>query len=416
MSEASSSGVRRWRILHVVDFYRPFIGGMERHVEHLAAEQVRQGHDVRIATLALPGVTPDDDGAADVARLASTSARLLARGYADQAKPYHPPAPDPQLVRGLRREIRDFQPTVIHTHGWITYSVLAARPPRTASVIVTLHDYGIACVRKTNAFHDAGPCPGRRLDRCLSCAPEQYGTARATALTGALFAMKPLEGRVDGWVAVSEAVAIASRRGLPRGAKVDIIPSFIAPEETGQERPDWLPADDGYLMFVGALGRHKGLLWLLDAYEQLPAGKPPLVVIGTPQIDTPTSFPDGVIVRTDVPHAQVTAAWRGASIGLVPSLWQEPFGQVAVEAMRAGAPVIATDTGGLSDVVDDGVTGLLVPPGDSPALVAALRRLIDDAPLRSRLGAAGRDRAARFTVAPVFEQYLSLYDRLAGRR
>jgi glycosyltransferase involved in cell wall biosynthesis len=79
---------------------------------------------------------------------------------------------------------------------------------------------------------------------------------------------------------------------------------------------------------------------------------------------------------------------------VAPSLWQEPFGLVAVEAMAAGKPVIASRTGGLADIVRDGESGLLVPPGDAPALAAALERLLDDIALRRAMGARARQIAA----------------------
>jgi glycosyltransferase involved in cell wall biosynthesis len=69
------------------------------------------------------------------------------------------------------------------------------------------------------------------------------------------------------------------------------------------------------------------------------------------------------------------------------------------EAMAWGRPVVATAVGGLTDAVEDGVTGLLVPPGDVVALRAAIERLLGDPDLRARLGAAGRARAPRFDAA-----------------
>jgi glycosyltransferase involved in cell wall biosynthesis len=74
------------------------------------------------------------------------------------------------------------------------------------------------------------------------------------------------------------------------------------------------------------------------------------------------------------------------------SVLAEPFGRVVVEAMLASRPVVATRTGGVPEVVTDGETGLLVPPGDVQALRHALERLLADSGLRERLGRAGRMR------------------------
>ena len=96
-----------------------------------------------------------------------------------------------------------------------------------------------------------------------------------------------------------------------------------------------------------------------------------------------------MVVRTDVPHGEVMAAWRHAGIGLVPSLWPEPFGLVAVEAMRSGVPVVASRIGALPGIVADGRTGILVTPASTAELRAAIRRLDDDPDLRRTMGAAG---------------------------
>ena len=93
---------------------------------------------------------------------------------------------------------------------------------------------------------------------------------------------------------------------------------------------------------------------------------------------------------------------------MLPSL-AEGFGLVLIEAMAAGVPVIATDVPGIRDVVRDGVTGLLVPPGDPAALAAAVARLSADPTLRHRLTTAARaDVRDRFTWAAVLPAYRRL--------
>ena len=86
-----------------------------------------------------------------------------------------------------------------------------------------------------------------------------------------------------------------------------------------------------------------------------------------------------------------------------------------LEAMACGKPVVATRIGGVPEVVEEGKTGLLVPPGDSPALAEALLRLLRDPALRTRMGEAGRRRAERlFDQRRQVEQITAVYDNILG--
>jgi glycosyltransferase involved in cell wall biosynthesis len=100
-------------------------------------------------------------------------------------------------------------------------------------------------------------------------------------------------------------------------------------------------------------------------------------------------------------------AWRRCTFGLIPSLCLDACPTVAMEAMAMGKPIIASDTGGLADIVVDGETGLLVPAGDAGALQRAMRRLLDDVVERERMGVTARQRVVKFqarTVVPSIEQ------------
>ena len=110
-----------------------------------------------------------------------------------------------------------------------------------------------------------------------------------------------------------------------------------------------------------------------------------------------------------VPYANVPEHYRDADIFVMPSL-MEAFGMPLAEALAAGLPAVAGRTGGIVDIVEDGVTGLLVEPADAGELTAALRRLLDEPELRGSIASAGRDRArARFgwdSVAEALNAYL----------
>ena len=115
-------------------------------------------------------------------------------------------------------------------------------------------------------------------------------------------------------------------------------------------------------------------------------------------------------------RADVARLLGALDIFVLPSL-REALPIAVMEAMAMGLPVVATRVGGIPEVVEDGMTGCLVPPGDEAALAAALGRLVADPALAARLGAAGRARVqAQFTVEQMVRRVEHLYDELARRK
>jgi glycosyltransferase involved in cell wall biosynthesis len=414
-------------VIQLTDFYRPFVGGLERHVQTLSTALRGLGHTVTVVTLRLADDQPEceNDGGVRIRRVRGWTARLPG-AHADGGRPFHPTVPDPGVVSALRRIVREERPDVVHSQSWMQYSYFPLHHPGSPRAhVVTLNDYGLACPKKT--LQRTGPpaarsgirCTGPGPVKCLACAPAQYGAVRGALISTSLRAVRPLHRRADRYIAISSAVADGSRAGLPDPGDVAVIPTMVPdglPELAARApRPGFLPPRDGYLMFAGALGPHKGVDVLLAA-RRLMREPLPLVIIGTPHPGVSSPDEPGVTVALDVPFPQVMAAWRHAGIAVVPSVWQEPLGQVAVEAALAGRPVVASGVGGLRDVVAHGETGLLVPPGDPAALARALDELAADPARRARLGAAARRVAARFEAAAVTPGIVEIYRDALARR
>ncbi len=115
-------------------------------------------------------------------------------------------------------------------------------------------------------------------------------------------------------------------------------------------------------------------------------------------------------------RAAVTAYFKGAELFVLPSTADEGLPVVCAEAMAAGRAVVATRSGGTPEAVLDGETGLIVEKGDMPGLAAAIRRLVDDPALRSRLAAAGLARAPLFGWPEITRQYVACYETARSRR
>jgi glycosyltransferase involved in cell wall biosynthesis len=106
---------------------------------------------------------------------------------------------------------------------------------------------------------------------------------------------------------------------------------------------------------------------------------------------------------------------RAADVLVCPSLWAEAAGLVNLEALACGLPVVASRTGGIPEYVEDGSTGVLVPPGDAGALAGAIAALASDAAARDDMAGAAREAAlARFSLADGIDEYLDLYRPRAG--
>ncbi|HEX4700678.1 MAG TPA: glycosyltransferase family 4 protein [Pseudonocardiaceae bacterium] len=404
------------RILHLSDFYRPTIGGLERHVETLSRQFIQSGHEVDVVTLAV-GDRPAHEvlDGVRVHRISGWSA-ALARYYDDPTRPFHPTVPDPGLVAGLRRAVAILRPDVVHSHSWLQYSYFPLyRRGSGPAHVATLHDYGLACAKKTFQHGNGFWCDGPRLAKCVRCASDQYGPAKATALVTGLRASRPLHGNADAYIAISSSVAESARAALPEGMPLHVIPSMVPDgiANVDARRPAFLPAGD-YLLYVGTLGRHKGVDVLLAAHERM-RHRRPLVLIGTPHDDLDLDRPGVTVVRNQ-PHATVMAAWRRAAVGVVPSVWHEPMGQVAVEAMLTGRAVVVSDVGGLRDIVEHGVSGLRVPPGDPGALATALDELVADPARAAAMGAAGRAVAARYLASAVAPRVIEVFEQVIRSR
>jgi glycosyltransferase involved in cell wall biosynthesis len=207
-------------------------------------------------------------------------------------------------------------------------------------------------------------------------------------------------------------IGASSYEGVIRTIAPIVIPNAHEEiTEDVQAHVSQLPQEP-FILFVGALLPHKGIDVLLDAYTQVRAA-PPLVLIGSVWAQSPTQFPEKVILLRDVPSSVVMLAWERCLFGVSPSTWAEPFGGVVTEGMSKGKAVIGSTVGGHSDMIDHAQTGLLVAPNDADALRDAMQFLIDHAEQREQFGyAAGRRVQEKFLADHIVVQIEDLYNQV----
>lgn len=400
------------RILMVTQFYSPTVGGQERVVEDLSHELIARGHDVSVVTLQ-QGDLPAMSAVAGVPvyRIRSTAARFF-RGYEDPTRPHSPPAVDPGAMRELRRVLRLEKPDIVHGHDWLIHSFLPLKRRDGPGLVVTLHDQSLICANK-RLIHQGRACSGPGAAKCLSCSAAHYGAAKGPMIAIGNRGMATAErALVDMFLPVSQVVADAAKLQEHHN-RHRVIPNFLPePDRSAAEaEPLDLPRD--FILFAGDVSRDKGVGVLVEAHARLD-DPPPLVLVG--RIVDEDLVTDGVRAVGIQPHEVVLDAFRRCTVAVVPSLMHEAFGLVALEAMSVGRPVIASNIGGLPDIVRDDEDGILVEPGDVEALRAALARVLTQSSVRSRLGEAARLRAATFAADLIVPRVEQAYrDVLAAR-
>ena len=179
-----------------------------------------------------------------------------------------------------------------------------------------------------------------------------------------------------------------------------------------------------YVLFVGRISEQKGIFQLLEAARALPDEVSLVLCASSP--DTPelaarlqaavAGRPRVQWINAMLPVSEVVQLYSHAAVFACPSIY-EPFGLINLEAMACGTPVVASRVGGIPEVVVDGETGWLVPPGDPAALAEALRVSLADPTRARRMGEAGRRRVeAHFSWDRIAEHTLAVYrDAIAAK-
>lgn len=371
------------RILHIYKDYFPVEGGIENHIKLLAETQTARGHEVSVLVTSRDGHT-----------------------HVEQ-------------INGVR-------------------VVFAGRLATISSAPVSLALFRLLGRERPDIAHLQFPYPLGETANYL------FGRARRTVLTyqsdivrqrhlRTVYAplMDRVLGRVDAILATSPNYIESShilRRfkqkciAVPMG--INTAPFFNVPAQVVAETRARLlagaPADTPLLLFVGALRYYKGLNYLLEAMPAIPHAR--LAIIGRGPMEQPwkaqvqqIGIGDRVNFAGEIANPDLPPYYAASDIFTFPSSERsEAFGLVQLEAMVSGKPVVTTELGtGTSFVTQNGVTGLVVPPRDPAPLATAITQLIGDAPLRHRLGQAGRARVmAEFTQEKMIERIEDVYKRV----
>ena len=325
---------------------------------------------------------------------------------------------NPSAFAGLRRAIRDFRPDVVHVRLFLSQlSPLILPLLEDVPSIFHVAWYRSICPIGTKMWPQGDPCTERAGMACLRhrCFP-------AWAWPGAMLQLKLWRQRRDVFDAV-----VSNSHSTARLLQED----GISPVETiwnGVPRSAARPplGERPTVVFAGRLVWEKGTDVLIRAFatarERVPDAQ--LVIAGEGEerarlrkLAAELSLSSSVQWMGHLDRAQLERCFASGWVQAVPSRWREPYGIVAAEAMMRGTAVIATESGGLPEIVQDGRTGILTPPNDAPALGKALTRLLENRTLAEAMGARGREFALQYLTEDIFvDRFIALYERLLSRR
>jgi len=375
------------KIHHGVPHFAPEKGGVETHVLGLARYLVGKGHQVVVHT-------SQRTLAGDVLPAESTLDGIQIRRYR------------PRLQLGyyatlLRPRVEGADLVHLHGYGFITNDRVARKIRGSTPMVYSLH-HGVA---------QPAPTAGARVKR---------------AFYDALFGRRTLR-RVQAIVPASDSDRRwLEGRGFP-SERIHVLPTGLDPEAFQPGSPERARERfhvDRYVVFLGRLHREKSPEHLLQAVAALGDDWTGSVVFVGPDAGERLSLErlagelhlrNRVVFAGEVDEAMKRDLLAGAECLVLPSFY-EAQGIAIAEAWAQGRPVVASEVGGVPDLVNNSQDGLLYPYGDIPALTTAIREMVMDRPYASRMGSAGMRKARlSFTWDRIAQRFEELYSSVVRK-
>ncbi len=322
-----------------------------------------------------------------------------------------------EAARQLRALLREFRPDVAHIHNiyhQLSPSILTVLKREKIPVVWTVHDFKWICPNyKLYTEHAV----------CERCHVYKYWNAvlhrcvSDSRMASALAAVEMAIHRMGGWYERDVARAIAPtaflRDLLGRWGKdvsrISHVPHFIDPAQFAAF-PSTLGEE---IVYAGRLSEEKGVARILELAAALPDR--PFRIIGTGPAEQhlkDTAAGSGLRNVTFAGFLSGEPLFRAiasARMVIVPSQWHENFPYAVLEAMALGKTVVASASGGISEIIEDGQSGFLLPPGDAARWVDTVAHLAQDGPLLAATGERARARAARYSPDLHYERLMRIY-------
>ncbi len=313
----------------------------------------------------------------------------------------------------VARVVREMKPDIAHFHNLyplLSPSVLAACHESGVPVVLSCHDYKLTCPTAQH-LRDGAVCEACLGGKEYHCA---LNNCRGDVLRSVAYASRDIVARLSGIIRDHVTLFLtptrfAKQQLVKGGYPAERIRVLGNMAEIPAEAPE--PPTGEYIAYIGRISPEKGIETLLDAARTTGV---PVRIAGDPSLmpHLVRETPDNVRFVGQLERHELPAFFGGARALIVPSLWFEVFGLVCAEAMGHGLPVIASRIGGLPEVVDEGVTGLLFEPGNSDELAKKISRMWRDDELFRLFGQAARHQAVeRFSTHVHYQQLMDFYSQ-----
>ena len=327
-----------------------------------------------------------------------------------------------QIQRELRALMQRERPEIVHIHNTfplISPAAYYAANEEAIPVVQTLHNYRMLCPAAT-FFRDGHVCEDC-LGKRIPWPGVMHGCYRESSLaTAAGAAMLATHNYKQTWSkCVSAYIALtdfARNKFVEGGFPVEKI--FV--------KPNYLQTDPGlgqgrgnYALFVGRLTPEKGIGTLLEAWRSI-GNELPLQIAGdgplAPEVEKASREMDGVVWLKWLPRAEILQRMKDASVLILPSTWYEGFPMILAEAFAVGLPVIASNLGSMSSIVEHQRTGLHFEPGHASGLVEAVRWWGAHRYETSLMRAWARlEYEAKYTAEENYAQMMHIYESVLKR-
>lgn len=407
------------KILYLLhDFLPEHVGGTEVHTFQLAKEFARRDHEVLIVCTERDLSRADGD----VRERWHDGLRVLevahSREYTCAEETWEEPRQREVFAKLLARE----RPDILHIQHFAQWGSAVLEIARAAGVptLVTLHDYFLLCANACLFRADGALCAGD-CSQCLQSLPAlRNGGASLDSAANARRAQHAAHLRLAE-IVIAPSEFLASRmldRGLVAKAQIALLDSGVVGPWREPRASD--PKRALRLAYIGGIYPVKGVHVLIEAFMKLPAGMATLDLHGVLEW-----FPSYVSHLRKLAGERTDLRWHGrfapeeidgilerADLLVVPSLWFENRPLSIQAAFRCGVPVVASDLGGMAELVESGRGGELFAHGDAGALASLLSALAGD---RVRLLALARARPRLPSLAEVADRHFDLYATAAAR-